>query len=82
MEALRWYDISSLVSLCDKHLTGQKTSVMEYGMMLSVKLSMLHAANLAQFCRRSHSYCQVLSVFAELNQNQIKSTVDLVCLFF
>jgi len=59
MEVLRWYNVSALMDLCDKHLTGRKTSVMEYGMMLSVKLSMQHATNLAQFCRRSQTYCQV-----------------------
>jgi len=56
-EVLRWYDISTLVNLCEKHLTGRSTSVMELGLMLAVKYSMQHAVNLAQFCRQS---CQVI----------------------
>jgi len=60
IEVLRWYDMSALVDLCARHLTGRKTSAMEYGMMLSVKFSMQHAANLVQFCQRSQAHCQVV----------------------
>lgn len=58
-EVFRWYNMAALTSLCERHLTGQKTSVMEYGMMLTVKYSMQHAANLTQFCRQSQVLCQV-----------------------
>ena len=60
VEVLRWYDMSALTSLCDRHLTGRQTSVMEYGMMLSVKYSMQHAVNLIEFCRQSQTSCQVV----------------------
>jgi len=59
VEVLRWHDMSALVELCDSQLSGTKTSVLEYGLMLSVKYSMQHAVNLAQFCQRSQMYCQV-----------------------
>jgi len=60
VEVLRWFDISALTSLCERQLTGRRTSVLEYGLMLTVKYSMQHAANLTQFCRQSQTSCRVV----------------------
>jgi len=67
VEVLRWYDMSALAALCDRQLTGRQTSVMQYGLMLTVKYSMLHAANLTRFCRQSQTSCQVPSARVSLS---------------
>jgi hypothetical protein len=57
-EVLRWYDVELVVDQCNMHLTGHMTSVLEYGLMLTAKYTMQHAASLGHFQQRFSSVHQ------------------------